>query len=356
MSATNQVKSMSREQRLGFRQVAHTMWSEGLRAPTIAARIGVNRSTVQRWTKTFAANPATHARAEAKRGPKAGSMAALTPADAVKIQRLIMDKTPDQLKFNFALWTSEAVRDLAAHRFGVKLTRRSIRRYLRAWGFTPQRPQKAARERDDAAVRRWLEEEYPRIKKLARRAKAEIYWADESCVKASEQKPRGYAPAGKTPVFKAVANQGCKAGMISAVSNNGKVRFMMLDTAIHVALFKCFLARLMKDAGRPVFVIVDNLKVHHAKALQPWLKKHRSRLRLFYLPSYSPDLNPDEYLNQDVKQAVNKLPGARHSSQLKGVVRAHLCKRARQPHIVRRFFQHPQIIYAAKTSRKLCPR
>lgn len=356
MRATNQVKSMSRDQRLGFRQVAHTMWSDGHRAPTIAARIGVNRSTVQRWTKAFAANPAHPAKAEAKRGPKKGSMASLTPAVAAKIQRLIRDKTPDQLKFNFALWTSEAVRDLAAHRFGVKLSRRSIRRYLHAWGFTPQRPQKAARERDDAAVRQWLEVEYPRIQKQARRAKAEIYWGDESCVKACEQKPCGYAPRGKAPVFKAVANQGCKAGMISAVSNNGKVRFMMLDTAINVLLFKCFLTRLMKDAGRPVFVIVDNLKVHHATALQPWLKRNRKRLRLFYLPSYSPDLNPDEYLNQDVKQAVNKLPGARHSSQLKGIVRAHLRKRARQPHIVRRFFQHPKIIYAAKMSHKLCPR
>jgi transposase len=350
MSAQNQIKSMSRDQRLGFRQVAYTMWSEGWHAPTIAARIGVNRSTVQRWTRGFATNHATKAPPEAKRGPRTGSKAALTYPVAAKIIRLITDKTPDQLKFKFALWSSEAVRDLAANRFGVTLSRRSVRRYLRAWGFTPQCPQKAARERDEAAVRQWLEVEYPRIKKMARRAKAEIYWGDEACVKACGQKPRGYAPRGKTPTFKAVANQGCKVGMISAVSNTGKVRFMMLDKGINVALFICFLSRLAKDAGRPVFFIVDNLKVHHAKALQPWLKRNRKRIRLFYLPSYSPDLNPDEYLNQDVKQAVNTLPGARHSVQLKGIVGAHLRKRARQPHIVEGFFKHPKIIYAAKTS------
>jgi transposase len=347
MSAKNQIKSMSKDQRLGFRQVAHTMWSEGLRAPTIAARMGVNRSTVQRWTKKFTTTRATKAPVEAQRGPPKGSMATLKPVVAAKIQRIIIDKTPDQLKFKFALWNSEAVRDLAAHRFGVALSKRGVRRYLRAWGFTPQRPQKAARERDDAAVRRWLEEEYPRIKKQAKRAKAEIYWGDESCVKACGQKPRGYAPRGKTPVFKAVANQGCKASMISAVSNRGNVRFMLLDKGINAALFICFLNRLVKDACRPVFFIVDNLRVHHAKALQPWLKKNRSRLRLFYLPSYSPDLNPDEYLNQDVKQAVNKLPGARQSSQLKAIVHSHLRKRARQKQIVKNFFLHPKIVYAS---------
>jgi len=170
------IKSMSREQRLGFRQVALTMWNEGQRAPTIARRIGVNRSTVQRWTRDFAKKRPASAPQEAKRGPRTGSAAALKPAVAAQIQRVILDKTPDQLKFKFALWSSEAVRDLVARRFGVTLTRRSVRRYLRAWGFTPQRPQKAARERDDAAVRRWLEEEYPRIKKQAQRAKAEIYW------------------------------------------------------------------------------------------------------------------------------------------------------------------------------------
>ena len=250
-----------------------------------------------RWTQNFAACSAQQAPEEAKRGPKAGSRASLTPPVAMKIQRIITDKTPDQLKFSFALWNSDAVRDLIATRFGVSLTGRSVRRCLRAWGFTPQCPRKAARERDDAAVRRWLEEQYPRIQRQARREKAEVYWGDAACVKAGEQKPRGYAPRGRTPVRKRVANEGCKAGMISAVSNTGKVRFMMLDGGIHVALFICFLSRLAKDAGRRVFLIVDNLRVHHAKALQPWLKRHRSRIRLFCLPSGSPDMNPEEYLN-----------------------------------------------------------
>ena len=138
MSAKNQIKSMGKEQRLGFRQVAHTLWSGGWRAPTIAHQIGVNRSTVQRWTRDFAKRHADKAPQEKKRGPKKGSAAALKPAAAANIQRLITDKTPDQMKFPFALWCSEALRDLAARRFGVTLSRRSLRRYLRAWGFTPQ--------------------------------------------------------------------------------------------------------------------------------------------------------------------------------------------------------------------------
>jgi transposase len=347
MTARNQIKSMSQDERLGFRQVAHTMWSEGRKAPTIAATIGVNRSTVQRWTRGFALTDATEAPPEAARGPAPGSRASLSAKQSAKIRGLITDKTPDQMKFKFALWSAEAIRGLVAERFGKALCSRSIRRYHHAWGFTPQRPQRVARERDEAAVRRWLGEEYPQIRRLAKREKAEIYWADESCVKSCEHRPRGYAPRGKTPTQRVAANQGCKVQMISAISNSGKMRFMLMSKGINVALFKEFLGRLTRDARRLVFLIVDNLRVHHANVLRPWLERNSKRLRLFFLPGYSPDLNPDEYLNQDVKQAVNRLPGARDASRLSGVVGSHLRGRARQPAVIRNFFSHPKISYAS---------
>jgi transposase len=347
MKAKNNLKDMDAGQRLGFRTAALTMWEGGSKAPRIAKTLGLNRRTVQTWTAGFAARGAAPDLSEAKRGPKPGTAASLAPGLECKIRRTLVDRTPDQLKFRFALWTSEAVRDMIAGRFGVALSRRSVRRYLAKWGFTPQRPARRARERDDAATRRWIASEYPKIKRAAERERAVIYWGDESCVKASGQRPRGYAPKGKTPVFKSLANQGCRVNIISAVSNTGKVRFMLGEQAVNAAVFKRFLGRLVRDSPRKVFLIVDNLRVHHAKALRPWLEKQEKRLRLFYLPSYSPEINPDEYLNQDVKQAVNKKPGARHKAELGGFVREHLLKRARQPQVVMKFFSLPEVAYAS---------
>ena len=346
MRTYTDVRTISAEQRLGFRRAAHGLWAQGVRAPSISAAILVNPVTVHRWCVSFraTAEPAP----EAKRGPKPGAAASgLTPRQEAKAIRVITDRMPEQLKFDFALWSREAVRDLLLRLFGVELSGRTVRRYLKKWGFTLQHPEKRARERDEAATRRWLEEDYPRIKRAAKRAKAVIMWADETSVKASEQRPRGYSPRGKTPVCRTVANRGCSASLLSAVSNLGVARFMLLKTGITAALFIKFLQRLVKDSQKPVFLIVDNLRVHHAKALRPWLKRNRKKLRLFYLPSYSPDLNPDEYLNQDLKQAVNSRAGARTSGQLAATVGSHLHKRAKQPAIVKNFFKHPKIKYAA---------
>ena len=292
MQARIKVISLCPEERHGLRLAAHALWVKGLRAPSIASALGLRRSTVHNWCVTFSSGCGAAPAPEAKRGPKPGNApSGLTPKQEAKAIRMITDRTPEQMKFDFALWSREAVRGLLLRLFGVNLSGRTVRRYLRKWGFTLQHPEKRARERDDAAVRRRLEEDYPRIKRAAKRAKAVIYRGDEAKVKACEQRPRGYSPRGRTPVFAAVANLGCAATVLSAVSSLGVMRFMLCKTAVNVAVFVRFLERLVRDADRPVFLIVDNLRVHHAKALQPWLEKNRKRLRLFYLPSYSPDLS-----------------------------------------------------------------
>jgi transposase len=347
MQEKTQVKSLSKEERLGVRRTVHAMWLGGLKAPTISKQTGINLSTVSRWTAGFAMSRPDTPAPEKPRGPAPGKNAALDEKQSRQICRIITDKTPEQLKFGFALWDSDAVRELILRRFAVRLSGRSVRRYLAGWGFTPQRPERAARERDDAAVNRWLDTEYPRIKRAAKRAKAAIYWADETCAKASAHRPRGYAPSGCKPKFKTLANQGCKVNVISAISNSGKARFMLSHKAVNAQVFKTFLSRLMRSCPACVFLIVDNLRVHHAKVLQPWLEKKRMRLRLFYLPSYSPDLNPVEYLNQDMKRAFNRAPGARDKAQLGANVRKHMAKRVRQPKVIRNFVKHKKVIYAA---------
>ena len=340
-------KTMSTAERKAYHVSVARLRSEGLNAPTIARQLRLNRSTVQDWVKRLDdAQGDPGVLQEAKRGPKTGTTTLLDATQQRVIQRLLIDKTPDQLKFNFALWTSQAVALAIRERFDIEMTDRSVRRYLASWGFTPQRPVRRAYEQSNAAVRKWREEEYPAIRERAKREKAEIHWCDETCAKACEYRPKGYAPKGKTPEFRPVANQGIKVNMISSVTNRGKVRFMLSGQAFNARLFKEFMKRLVRDTRGKVFLIVDNLRVHHAKCNQAWLKKNAKRIELFYLPSYSPDLNPVELLNNDLKSALHKGEPARCKGKLETKVRRHMRRRQREPKVVKNFFEKDSTSYA----------
>ena len=175
--------------------------------------------------------------------------------------------------------------------------------YLKSWGFTPQKPKKKAYEQNSKSVNKWLEDEYPKIKKQAKKENAEIHWADETGIKNTSQYGRSYAPKGKTPVKETLAKR-LSLNMISTVTNQGKVRFMTYKGTMNSQRFVIFLKRLIKGANRKLFIILDNLKVHHSKIVKKWVEENKNKIALFYLPSYSPELNPDEYLNNDLKSGI----------------------------------------------------
>jgi hypothetical protein len=201
------------------------------------------------------------------------------------------------------LWTSRAVRDLIALRFGKTLGLSTVQLYLQRWGMTPQKPLARAKERQPAAIAAWLATTYPAIARRARAERAVIYWGDETGISNQDQIGRCYAPKGRTPVVARSAKRVTQS-MISAVSNRGLMRFMLYDGALNAGRFIAFLRRLIKDAGQKVVLIVDNLKVHHAAKVTDWATAHAHEIELCYLPAYAPDHNPDEYLNNDLKQQL----------------------------------------------------
>ena len=208
------------------------------------------------------------------------------------------------LKFPFALWTREAVRQLMRRRYGVDMPVRTVGLYLERWGFTPQKPVRLAREQNPEAVERWLKTEYPKIAAMAKKEKAEIYWGDETGVQNEANRIRGYGLRGKTPVLRVRAKK-AHISMISAITNEGKVRFTIYREAMTQVKLIAFMGRLVRDAGRKVYLILDNLKAHHGKKVAEWLEAHKDEIAVFYLPSYSPEMNPDEYLNNDLKTRVH---------------------------------------------------
>jgi hypothetical protein len=246
----------------------------------------------------------------------------------------------------FALWSRAAVRELIRQRFGVRLAIRTMGTYLARWGFTAQKPLRRAYEQDPAAVRRWLRRDYPAI---AARAKAEggaVFWGDETGLRSDDVRGRSYAPRGRTPEVR-VNHRRANLGLISAVTNRGELRWMVLDGAIKAPDLLRFLARLVRDADGKVFLILDRLPVHRSAKVRTWLAGREAEIEVFYLPGYSPELNPDEGINGDLKQAVTCQEPARSKGQLKRAVVGHMRKLAKLPGRVRSFFGHRTFRYAA---------
>ena len=280
------------------------------------------------------------------RGRKQGSCRTLTAEQERRLKKAITDNTPDQLKFPFALWTRRAVSELIHQLFSINMPIRTVGEYLNRWGFTPQKPLRRAYEQNPKAVEKWLCEQYPAIVEMAKKEQAEINWGDETGLCNADQRGRSYAPKGKTPVISLNAKRE-SVSLISAITNQGKVRFMLYDKAMNAQIFIKFCSRLIRDAAKKVYLILDNLRVHHSKIVKDWVEQHKDQIQLFFLPSYSPELNPDEYLNCDLKAGVHSTAPARSRSQLKCKALSHLRMLQKTPNRVVKYFQHSKIAYAA---------
>ena len=280
------------------------------------------------------------------RGRRHGAQRELTAEQEVGIQKLLVDKTPDQLKLSFALWTREAVRLAIKQIYGRDLPLRTISDYLKRWGFTPQKPTKRAYEQNPKLVAQWHETVYPEIQALAKQEKAEIHWGDETGIQNNAYNAKGFAPKGKTPVVRINATKS-RVNMISSITNRDKVRFMLYKENMTSQVLIRFMSRLVKGADRKVFLILDNLRVHHSKLVKAWLKEHEEEIAVFYLPSYSPELNPDEYLNGDLKHCIRSGLPARTEKALTKKTRSFMRKLQNRPKHVSNYFKHPKIAYAA---------
>ncbi len=281
------------------------------------------------------------------RGAKSGTGRALTPEQEEAIQRTICDKRPEQLKMEFALWSRAAVMQLIEREHGVKLSVRGVGNYLARWGFTPQKPIKKAYEQRPEAVQAWLDTEYPGIEARAKAEGAEIHWGDETAVVNTDVRGRSYAPAGKTPVTFAVGGTRQKLSMIATVTNQGKTRWMIIDEAFNADRLIEFLEALVRDSDKKVFLILDNLRVHHSKPVKAWVEEHKNKIELFYLPSYSPELNPEERLNADLKNALYTKVPVRTKAKLKAAATEHMEALEKSPDKVKKFFQDERVKYAA---------
>ncbi|MGF6292590.1 IS630 family transposase [Paraburkholderia youngii] len=315
---------------------------DGMTQVEAARTYRVSLRAISRWMKT-AREGGLRALRSGKRGRRPGS-GHLT---AVRIRKLIIERMPDQLSMPFYLWTRESVAQLIERQYGITVSKWTAGRYLKAWGMSAQKPVRRAYERKDEAIERWLNEDYPTIAKEAKQEGATIYWGDEMGLRSDHISGTSFALKGETPVVRATGKRfGCN--MISAITNRGELSFMVFEGTFKNATFIEFMKRLIRQATRKIYLIVDGHPVHRSATVRKFVAENATCLRLIRLPGYCPELNPDELLNQDVK--TNALGKSRPTSRadMIGTVRRHLHRRQKEPHVIRNLFKERHVSYAAQ--------
>jgi transposase len=263
-----------------------------------------------------------------------------------KILNLVREKYPEQLKLPFVLWTRECVQALIKDVTGVKPAIRTVGTYLERWRFTPQKPLKKAYEQDPLAAQEWVETIYPTIREKATAEDGIIYWEDEMGLRSQHYAGRSYSPKGETPVIQ-LSGKRFGVNMISAITNSGKLAFSLYEERFTQVVFINFLKRLISHAnGRKVFVIVDGHPVHRGKKVQAWLDENKLNIEMFFMPGYSPDLNPDELLNQEIKATVFSKKRPREKKELKTLLESKLYSIQRQPEKITSYFKAKYTQYA----------
>lgn len=346
------VKSLPRARREALRAEAWAAFQNGESPSALARRLHIRVRLAFSWKKQVPSTPEEipTAATEARRGPPPATGAALTAQQLRKLDRTVADKDPEQLKFPFALWSSKAVVSYVQRTFGVTICRRTARRYLWKLGYTYQCPTRRAFEQNLVDVATWKTVTYPGIRLMAHAAGGVVLWGDEAAVQTRTTKARGYGKRGQPPLLQVPSSYGLRTNYISAAGNRGDFHFMTFKNGMNVATLQEFFRRLMHDEPRPIYLILDNLRVHHATHIRDWLAEASvaRHLKLFFLPPYSPELNPDELVHRTVKARVAEevLPESIHAQQAQ--VLGILEGLKRSPETVARLFNHPLARYASR--------
>ncbi len=312
----------------------------GLHPEDVAVAFGCGRSTVFGWWHAYQAGGLAALRV--RKGP--GARPKLTATQQAQLRRLIVSKDPRQLQFEFALWTRDLVRTLIADRFGVEMSRQGVGLLLRRLGLSPQRPLIRAYEQDPDRVRRWKAVEFPRIRAAAKAAGAHIFFCDEAGVRTDHHAGTTWGAVGQTPVVRG-SGQRRSLNMISAISTRGKLHFAFIDGRTNADSFVAYLKKLLHDIRGPIFVIVDGHSAHTAAMTKAFVQAHQRRLSLFFLPPYSPELNPDEWVWKNLKHDRVGRTAARTVDEMMTAIESGVARLQATRDLVLGFFRAPDLSY-----------
>jgi len=277
------------------------------------------------------------------RGRKFGKDRILSPEQEKEIKKIIVEKYPDQLKFECCLWTPGVVKMLIEQKFNIKISKQGMRDYLERWGMTCQRPAKQARKQNHQNTETFKNEVYPKLKRLANSQNAEIFYADETGINNQAHNLCGYAPKNNPPVVKFETSRET-VNMLSAVSPSGEFKFMFYEEKMSQQKLIEFMVRLIKDKKKSkIFLFLDNLQTHHGKLVKDFAEKNKQTISIYYFPSYSPEINPQEYLNNILKQNIHSGLPPKNKKEIKEKTQKFMDSVPQET--VKNLFNHPKLTY-----------
>lgn len=313
----------------------------GMRPDVLARALGLARSTVFAWVARYREGGLEALKAR----PVPGRPPRLTGTQLSRLYALITGNDPRQLRFEFALWTREMVREVIRREFSVRLSAVSVGRMLRKMGLSPQRPLWRAYQQNRAAVERWKNETYPAIRTQAAAEGATIYFGDEAGVRSDYHAGTTWSPVGQTPIVRTNGTRS-SLNLISAITTKGALHFSTFEGKFESSTFIDFCQRLLQDTRGPVFLLVDGHPVHRSNAVKEFVDSTKGQLRLFQFPAYSPEVNPDEWVWKNVKaDRLGRAGIAREKGDLKRQAIAALERLQMLSHLVRGFFADPNLRY-----------
>jgi len=340
--STFDARKLTHKELSDLRKRGVTAVQEGQSPETVAQSLMISRGTIYNWLSLYRSGgwQALDASKRGGRRPKLDGKAFKWIYDAVTMKR------PEQFQFPFALWTSKMLVKLIKKKFGVSLSKSSVCRLLNQLGLSSQRPVWRAYQQDPGKVEDWLKNRFPAIAAKAKRERGEIWFGDEAGVRSDSHSGKTWAKRGETPV---VTTTGARFGLnlISAVSRRGEIRFMGVDGRVNAGVFIDFLKRLIAGSDKKVFLVVDGHPTHKAVKVRRFVEEHSSEIELFLLPPYSPELNPDEHVWNDLKNNGVGRKTISGPDQLKSAVYSFLRFLQKSPERVASYFQAPKTKYAA---------
>ncbi len=316
---------------------------EGRDRVEVAALFKVSVKAVDNWWTRWQTG-GRDALLSRPRGRRVGEHQVLSEAEQAAVRQAVLDHTPAGLGLSGQLWTRGQIGELIFKLYGVRFTEPGVGKYLRRWGLTFQRPDKRAIEQDPEAVRLWREKTWPAIRARAKAENAEVLFADQVGVRSDQVTGRTWGAKGSTPIVRRTGNR-FSVNAMSAISTRGRMHFMVFTESFDAKVMCRFLDRLVGHFDHKVHLIVDRHSAHRSKTVRAWLADHQDQIELHFLPSYSPELNPDELVNADLERSLPHTHRARNQAELAAETRRFFHRRQRQPHIVRGYSGGPHVRY-----------
>jgi transposase len=327
-----------------IRRMAVERVLEGEDASAVISSYGFCRTTIYKWLRAVKGKRKGSKLDPLRSRKGTGRPPKLTKSQEQQVFRWINGKDPRQHGFDFGLWTRKVVSDLVAKRFGIQLSLASVGKVLAKLGLTPQKPLARAYERDPEAIEAWKRETYPSIAAAAKRNDAEIYFWDESGFRADAVQGTTWGVKGETPVIE-VPGKRQSISAASAVNSKGGFWFATFQGGMNAELFVAMLKLMMRGRRRPLYLILDSLPAHKAKVVDDYVQATNGKLKLFFLPGYAPELNPDELVWSYVKRTGTAKRPLRQNESLQDRIEADLMNLQNNPGLIRSLFKAPDVAY-----------